>query len=103
MLAISRNPGLVLDQALPARIAAALEMLAPLDWRWSLAAAGGLTSTDGRAYALYSSKTPFIPIHTNPQPLLDALPDLYLLNAAWLRDLLASHGSLPDTGFESTL
>jgi glycosyl transferase family 2 len=103
VLAISRNPDLVLDHGLPSRIAAALEMLTPLAGRWSLAAAGGLTPTGGRTCALYSSETPFIPIHTNPQPLLDALPDLYLVNAAWLRDLLTRHRSLPDTGFESAL
>ncbi len=100
MLAVSRNPALVLDPGLPTRIAAALEMLAPLTGRWSLAAAGGLTPSGRRICALYSSETPFIPIHATPQPLTDPLPDLYLINAAWLRILLTRNRALPDTGFE---
>ncbi len=100
VLAVSRNPALVLDPGLPARIAAALEMLAPLTGRWSLAAAGGLTPSGRRICALYSSETPFIPIHATPQPLTDPLPDLYLINAAWLRILLTRNRALPDTGFE---
>ncbi|MEE8248108.1 MAG: hypothetical protein V3S87_12710, partial [Alphaproteobacteria bacterium] len=71
VLAVSRNPALVLDPGLPARIAAALAMLAPLAGRWSLAAAGGLTPSGGRVCTLYSSETPFIPIHATPQPLTD--------------------------------
>jgi len=100
VLAVSRNPALVLDPGLPTRIAAALEMLAPLTGRWSLAAAGGLTPSGRRICALYSSETPFIPIHATPQPLTDPLPDLYLINAAWLRILLTRNRALPDTGFE---
>ena len=103
VLAISRNPDLVLDAGLPARIAAALAMLAPLAGRWSLAAAGGLTQSGRRVCALYSSETPFIPIHASPQPLSDPLPDLYLVDAAWLRGLAARNRALPDTGFETVL
>ena len=103
VLAISRNPALVLDPGLPARIAAALAMLAPLAGRWSLAAAGGLTPSGGRVCALYSSETPFIPIHASPQPLTDPLPDLYLVDAAWLRSLAARNRALPDTGFETVI
>jgi len=98
VLAVSRNPALVLDPGLPARIAAALEMLAPLAGRWSLAAAGGLTPAGGRVCALYSSATPFIPVHGSPQPLTDPLPDLYLIDAAWLRLVAARNCVLPDTG-----
>ncbi len=103
VLAVSRNPALVLDPGLPARIAAALAMLAPLAGRWSLAAAGGLTPSGGRVCALYSSETPFIPIHATPQPLTDPLPDLYLVDAAWLRILLTRNRALPDTGFETAI
>jgi len=103
VLAISRNPALVLDAGLPARIAAALAMLAPLAGQWSLAAAGGLTPSGRRVCALYSSETPFIPIHASPQPLADPLPDLYLVDAAWLRILTARNRALPDTGFETVL
>jgi hypothetical protein len=103
VLAVSRNPALVLDPGLPARIAAALEMLAPLSGRWSLAAAGGLTPSGGRVCALYSSQTPFIPIHRNPQPLTDPLPDLYLIDAAWFRTLAGRNPALPDSGFETVI
>jgi hypothetical protein len=61
VLAVSRNPALVLDPGLPARVAEAREMLAPLAGCWSLAAAGGMTPLGGRVCALYSSETPFIP------------------------------------------
>ena len=103
VLAVSRNPKLVLDPGLPARIAAALAMLAPLAGRWSLAAAGGLTPSGRRVCALYSSETPFIPIHASPQPLTDPLPDLYLVDAAWLRILATRNRALPDTGFEAVI
>jgi hypothetical protein len=103
VVAVSRNPALVLDPGLPARIAAALAMLAPLTGRWSLAAAGGLTPSGRRVCALYSSETPFIPIHASPQPLTDPLPDLYLIDAAWLRTLAAGNRALPDTGFETVI
>jgi hypothetical protein len=82
VLAVSRNPALVLDPGLPARVAEAREMLAPLAGCWSLAAAGGMTPLGGRVCALYSSETPFIPAHRSPQPLSDPLPDLYLTPAA---------------------
>jgi len=103
VLAVSRNPALVLDPGLPARIAAALAMLAPLAGRWSLAAAGGLTPSGRRVCALYSSETPFIPVHATPQPLTDPLPDLYLVDAAWLRTLAARNRALPDAGFETVI
>ncbi|MCZ6523804.1 MAG: glycosyltransferase [Alphaproteobacteria bacterium] len=103
MLAVSRNPALVLDPGLPIRIAAALEMLSPLAGRWSLAAAGGLTPSGGRVCALYSSDTPFIPIHSSPQPLTDPLPDLYLIDATYLRALIARNRALSDSGFETVI
>jgi hypothetical protein len=66
VLAVSRNQDLVLDPGLPQRIAKAQTELAPLAERWSLAAAGGLTPSGVRVCALYSSETPFIPIHSAP-------------------------------------
>ena len=73
VLAVSRNPALVLDPGLPTRIAATLEMLAPLTGRWSLAAAGGLTPSGRRGCSFYTSRKPFVPIHATPAPL--ALPN----------------------------
>jgi hypothetical protein len=103
VLAVSRNPALVLDPGLPARVAEAREMLAPLAGCWSLAAAGGMTPLGGRVCALYSSETPFIPAHRSPQPLSDPLPDLYLIDADWLRSVIARSRALPDSGFETVL
>lgn len=102
-LVIIRNPDLVLDPGLPGRIAAALAALAPLDGRWSLAAAGGLTPSGARVCALYSSATPFLPTPGGPKPLLDPLPDLVLANAEWLRRLAGAGPALPDSGFEIVL
>jgi hypothetical protein len=103
VLAVSRNPNLVLDLGLPQRIAKAQAELEPLTGRWSLAAAGGLTPSGVRVCALYSSETPFIPTHSAPLPLTDPLPDLYLINAAWLRTLTARGRALPDSGFEPVI
>jgi hypothetical protein len=77
VLAVSRNPALVLDPGLPARIAEARAMLAPLAGR--------------------------IPAHRSPQPLTDPLPDLYLIDADWLRSVFARSRALPDSGFETVL
>jgi hypothetical protein len=102
-LVLMRNPNLVLDPGLPGRIAAALAAIEPLDGRWSLAAAGGLTPSGARVCALYCSDTPFLPTPGGPKPLVDPLPDLTLVNAGWLRQLAASSPVLPDNGFETML
>ncbi|HUF86330.1 MAG TPA: glycosyltransferase [Thermohalobaculum sp.] len=98
-----RNPGLVLDEGLPARIAAARARLAPLAGRWSLAAAAGLTVAGGRVSALYASATPHLPLDPHPNPLHDALPDLTLVDAAWLSGLAGGGRTLPDTALEPLL
>jgi hypothetical protein len=103
VLAVMRNPAMVLDAGLPARIAAARSMLAPLAGGWSLAAAGGLTSRGERVCALYCSETPSIPIDQTPRALTDPLPDLTLINAGWLRTLTARGQALPGTAFETVL
>ncbi len=102
-VAAIRNPALVLDDGLAGRIAAGLAGLAPLAGRWSVAAAGGLTPSGERVSALYSASQPFLPCHGAPRPLTDAMPDLFLADAGWLRQLCTSGGFLPDTGFESAV
>ena len=102
-LVLIRNPGLVLDGDLPARIAAARARLAGLAGRWSVAAAGGVTPAGECVSALYSSAAPHLPLHPALRPLADALPDLCLVDAAWLRALAARGPALPDTALETVL
>lgn len=103
ILAVIRNPRLVLDDGLPGRIAAARGRLEALAGRWSAAAAGGLTPAGGIVSALYSSESPHLPLHADPAPLVDILPDLWLADAAWLRALGARGGPLPEAALETAL
>lgn len=103
LVVLIRNPGLVLDEGLTDRIAAARARLTPLDGRWSLAAAAGLTPRGERVSALYSSASPHLPLNPTPRPLIDALPDLCLIDAAWLRRLAASGSPLPDSALETAV
>lgn len=103
LVVLIRNPGLVLDEELPGRIAAARARLAALAGEWSLAAAGGLTLEGGRVSALYSSLTPHLPLAPSPRPLWDALPDLVLIDAGWLARLAAAGRTPPDTALEPAL
>lgn len=81
-----RNPEIVLDSGLPARIAAALASLKTVE-PWALAGSGGLGQHDRRHLALYASEMPAIPERAGLQPLTDLMPDLYLINGAFLRDV----------------
>lgn len=87
-VAIVRNPDLVLDAGLPGRIAKALEC-APADDRWSIIGSGGLGLNDRRVLALYASQCPGLPSAAGPCPLVDVMPDLFLVNGSFLAsDLL---------------
>ena len=103
IVALVRNPGLVLDTGLRDRIAAARRRLACLADGWSLAAAGGLTPDGNRVSTLYSSASPHLPLHPEPAPLVDALPDLVLAEAGWLTRLAGRGQSMPDTALEPIL
>lgn len=102
ILVVIRNPNLVLDPCLPGRIAAAIGRLPDMQ-NWSLAGAGGLGPDDRRHMALYASDTPALPECAGPQPLLDLMPDLYLVNAAFARQVLADTAEVPDAGLEPVL
>jgi hypothetical protein len=102
ILAVIRNAKLVLDEGLAARIAAARERLDALEGRWSVAAAGGLAAGGGVVSALYSSATPHLPLHPDPAPLVDLLPDLWLADAAWLR-AVGADAPLPEAALETAL
>ena len=103
VLVAIRNAKLVLDAALPARIANALAMLSRIDGPWSIAAAGGLTPDGARVCALYSAESPFLPIDGAPRPLTDPMPDLWIADADFLRSLIQRGRALPDTGLEIAL
>lgn len=97
-----RNPDLVLDADLPRRIRAGLDALSGLD-KWAIAASGGLGLADARHLALYASQAPAIPSTCGPQPLLDPMPDLTLVNAAHAEAVLGGATACVDTGLETIL
>ena len=102
VLVIIRNPDLVLDEDLPERLAIALAAL-PDPESWSLAGAGGLGLGEARHLALYASANPAIPEGTSEHPLLDLMPDIYLLNADFTREVLARPHPALDAGFEPAM
>ena len=102
ILVVVRNPALVLDQQLPERVAKALDAL-PADPDWSLAAAGGLGPADQRYMSLYASAKPTLPSTSGPRPLLDLMPDLYLVNADFARQILAAAPKPIDAALEPIL
>ena len=101
-LIVMRNPALVLDAALPGRLAEALADLPP-PGTWSIAAAGGLGLHDSRHLALYASMAPAIPSPPGLRPLLDVMPDLYIADAGFFARTFGNGADLPDTGLETIL
>lgn len=83
-LAVIRNPRLVLDADLPRRIMKALESLDGIG-DWALAGACGLELNDRHNMALYASACPAIPEYAGLQPVVDVMPDFYLINAGFIR------------------
>ncbi|MEM7743250.1 MAG: glycosyltransferase family A protein [Pseudomonadota bacterium] len=100
-VAVIRNPDLVLDPDLPDRLAESLQHLADVG-PWALAAAGGLGLSDRRHLALYASLNPAIPLPGGPQPIIDPMPDLYLADAAFLREALSGN-TLPENDAVETI
>lgn len=99
---VVRSPALVLDDQLTGRIIAALESLGSIG-AWTLAAAGGLGFGDRRHLALYASANPAIPEYAGLQPLQDVMPDLYLLNATYAREVLSGPVGQSDASVELAL
>ena len=85
-LVVIRNPRLVLDADLPRRITRALERLDGIGG-WALAGAGGLGLNDRHHMALYASACPAIPEYAGPQPVIDVMPDFYMVSAGFVRSL----------------
>lgn len=102
ILVVIRNPDLVLDQDLPDRIVAALASL-PAAGDWAIAGAGGLGLGDRRHIALYASAHPVIPENAGLQPLIDVMPDLYIVNATWVKALDKSEIAKADLALEIAL
>ncbi len=98
-----RNAELVLDEGLTGRLRAALARLQGLGRPWSIGAAGGLAPNGVRACALYSAETPFLPVEPHPLPLLDPLPDLWIADVGFLRQLCRGGRALPECGLETVI
>lgn len=101
-IAVLRNPALVLDAGLPQRIAAAIGALPP-PGKWSIAGAGGLGLHDSRHLAFYASRTPAIPGPPGTSPLIDVMPDLYIVDATFFLTAFHDQAALPDAAFETIL
>lgn len=102
VLVVIRNADLVLDDGLPTRIANAIGVL-PADEKWSLAGAGGLGLEERRHLMLYASNSPAIPVPDGPHPIIDIMPDLYLVNVRHAVKTLRDHGRLPEAAPELCL
>ncbi|MEM7212522.1 MAG: glycosyltransferase [Pseudomonadota bacterium] len=107
-IVVIRNPKLVLDAGLPDRLVKALSGLEIVE-PWALAGSGGLGTSEQRHIALYASEEPAVPEYAGLQPLIDLMPDLYIVNSLFLQEqerdayaqfnvaletVLASHGYL---------
>ena len=57
---------------------------------WAVAASGGRGLQDRHFLSLYASASPKIPDRGGPQPIVDALPDFYLLNVEFAQHALDS-------------
>jgi len=101
-IVLIRNSAVVLDHNLPDRIARTLAEL-PTDDQWSVVGSGGLGSSERRHLAIYASNTPAIPDCSGQQPVLDVMPDIYLINAEFARPVLANCQSMPETALEPIL
>lgn len=101
-IAVLRNPKLVLCPDLAERITQAAYSVRSFE-NWSVAAAGGLGLADARHLSLYASAQPAIPLATGPHPLLDAMPDLYLVDAAFVRAEAERLLAANDTALETVL
>ena len=99
---VVRNPDLVLDADLPARLAKSIAQSNEIG-PWSLVGAGGLGLYDRRHMALYASECPAIPQNAGPQPVIDLFPDLYVVNAAFLRGLACQDLTCLDQALEPAL
>ncbi len=97
-----RNPDVVLDKNLPDRVARALDQL-PADERWSVVGSGGLGPSEKRHLAIYASNAPAIPDCSGPQPVLDVMPDFYIINASFARPVIANCQVIPETALEPIL
>lgn len=97
-----RNPHLVLDKDLPGRVAEALASL-PSPEGWAIAGAGGLGRMDHRYLALYASRAPALPLAGAMQPVLDLMPDLTIINAAFAAALPALDAPGLDPALETIL
>ncbi|MFK7944723.1 MAG: glycosyltransferase family 2 protein [Paracoccaceae bacterium] len=102
LVVLIRNPSLVLDAELPERIATAIAKL-PEPGDWAIAGSGGLGFSDRRHLALYASNSPSIPTTGGPQPLLDPMPDLTLVNAGHAFSVLGAAPRCLDTALETVL
>ena len=102
VVVVIRNPDLVLDSELPERVATALKHL-PEAGSWAMAGSGGLGLSDERHLSLYASENPAIPSTGGPQPLVDLMPDLTLVNAAHAAEVLGTEPAPMDTALETVL
>lgn len=102
IVVIVRNADLVLDCDLPQRISQTIASLSTVG-DWALAGPGGLGLQDERHLAIYASGNPAIPQYAGLQPLVDLMPDIYMVSAEFIRSLPMRMLANLDTALEPAL
>ena len=102
IVAVIRNPSLVIDADLQSRLIAAIAAL-PVAGTWSIAGGGGLGMHERRHLGLYASQSPTIPSSCGQCPLIDVMPDLYLVDAEFARSVALTEPAIPDGALETVL
>lgn len=89
-VAFLRNPALIPNASLPARAAASIAPLRAARVPWAMIAAGGM-GLDGERYcALYSATCPALRCGAHIRPILDCMPDLYILEVDHAKHLASA-------------
>lgn len=101
VVVVSRNPAVVFDDFLCERIHHSLKAITDVTDKWALISGAGLGHRGERQCVYYSSSEPCLPFGRYIRPIVDSLPDFYILNAEFLRHFLELAPS-PDLSFIET-
>ncbi|PSS59505.1 hypothetical protein C6558_37880 [Ensifer sp. NM-2] len=100
-IVVARNPNVVIDENLFQRISDTLAVVTAVTDKWALISGAGLGNRNDRQCVYYSSAEPFLPFGRYIRPIVDSLPDFYILNASFLK-LFLEAVETPDLEFIET-